>query len=371
MPNQVLNLIQDLRISASHLNFGFDLTLNHLRFITSCELCHLKFRSVEMPLSQEILQDKFRGAILGCFLGDAFGSGFEGMNPDRSMFHISTLSKKFTRSYTDDTDMTLALAESIIQCGEIDPEDIAKQFSLSCDLTRGYAIGTIKAVQALRAGLRWHQVARIVFENGSFGNGAAMRVSPVGIFYHHDLDGVREAAIKQANITHVHPLGQWGAVMQASTVGLAVNQDPKEPFKKVQIIVNLRECLWNGPIEYIKALNKIEEMLNQGNKLQAREVVQSLGNGVEALFSVPGACYIGITYSPDFCDAIRAAISLGGDTDTIAGMVGAIVGAHVGEKGLPAEWIEQLEDGPRGRSFARGLAEKLFETWWKIYREDG
>ena len=167
-------------------------------------------------ISQEILQDKFRGAILGCFLGDAFGSGFEGMHPDRAVFHMSILSKKFPRQYTDDTDMTLALAESIIQSGKVDPEDIAKQFSLYCDLTRGYAIGTIKAILALRAGLKWHQVARIVFEKGSFGNGAAMRVSPVGLFYHHDLDSLQEAAIKQANITHVHPLGQWGAVMQAA-----------------------------------------------------------------------------------------------------------------------------------------------------------
>jgi poly(ADP-ribose) glycohydrolase ARH3 len=329
-----------------------------------------------ISLSQETLRDKFRGAILGCFLGDAFGSGFEGMDLDRALFHMSILdspsvhhfvSKKFTRSYTDDTDMTLALAESIIQCGQIDPEDIAKQFSLHCDLTRGYAIGTIKAVQALRAGMKWHQVARIVFESGSFGNGAAMRASPVGLFYHHDLDGLKEAAIQQANITHIHPLGQCGAVMQACSVGLAVNQTPEEPLKKEQMIVNLREVLWGGPIEYIKALNKIEVMLSQEKRLHAREVVQSLGNGVEAHLSVPSACYIALTNSPDFCDAIRAAISLGGDTDTIAGMVGAIVGAHVGEKGLPKEWIEQLEDGPRGRSFVRSLADRLFDTWWGVY----
>jgi len=290
------------------------------------------------------------------------------MDTDRAMFHMSVLSKKFARKYTDDTDMTLALAESIIQCGKVDPEDIAKQFSLHCDLTRGYAIGTIKAVQALRAGLKWYEVARIVFENGSFGNGAAMRVSPVGLFYHHDLDGLKDSAIKQASITHVNPLGQWGAVMQVASVGLAAVQNPMEPFRKEQMIINLREILWGGPIEYIKALNKMEEMLSQGRKLQAREVVQSLGNGVEAHFSVSSACYIAITYSPDFCDAIRAAISLGGDTDTIAGMVGAIVGAHLGEKGLPADWIEQLEDGPRGRSFARGLADKLFQTWLKVHQ---
>ena len=321
-----------------------------------------------MPLSLEILEDKFRGAILGCFLGDAFGSGFEGMESDRAMFHMGILGKKFARKYTDDTDMTLALAESIIHCRRIDPEDIAKQFSLHCDLSRGYAIGTIKAVQALRVGLKWYEVARIVFDNGSFGNGAAMRVSPVGLFYHHDLDGLRQSTIKQASITHVHPLGQWGAVMQACSVALAVIQDPKQRFRKEQTVISLREILWGGPIEYIKALNKIEEMLDQGKKLQAREVAQSLGNGVEAHFSVPSACYIAITHSPDFRDAIRAAITLGGDTDTIAGMVGAIVGAHVGEKGLPLEWTEQLEDGPRGRSFAKNLTDKLFETWWKIHQ---
>ena len=319
-------------------------------------------------LSREILRDKFRGAILGCFLGDAFGSGFEGMDPDRARFHIGNLSKKSTRSYTDDTDMTLALTESIIQFGKIDPEDIANQFRLYCDLTRGYAAGTIKAVLALRAGFKWHQVGRIVFENGSFGNGAAMRASPVGLFYHHDVDGLREAAIQQANITHAHPLGQWGAVMQACAVGWAVPRDPKEPFKGEEAIVQLREVLWRGPVEYLRALNKIEEMLSKGRELQAREVAQSLGNGVEAHYSVPSACYVAITYSPDFCDAVRAAISLGGDTDTIAGMVGAIVGAHVGEKGLPAEWIEQLEEGPRGRSFAKGLADRLFETWWKVHQ---
>jgi poly(ADP-ribose) glycohydrolase ARH3 len=211
-------------------------------------------------------------------------------------------------------------------------------------------------------------VGRSVFEEGSFGNGAAIRVSPVGLFYHHDLDDLQEAAIKQANVTHVHPLGQWGAVMQACSVGLAVSQNPKEPFKKEQMVTNLREILWRGPIEYMRALNKIEEMVVRSKKLQVREVVQSLGNGVEAHLSVPSACYIALTYSPDFCDAIRAAISLGGDTDTIAGMVGAIVGAHVGEKGLPVEWIEQLEDGPRGRSFARDVADRLFQTWCKIHQ---
>jgi ADP-ribosylglycohydrolase len=193
-----------------------------------------------------------------------------------------------------------------------------------------------------------------------------MRVSPVGLFYHHDLKVLGKAAIDQANITHTHPLGQWGAVMQASSVALALHQDPKKPLEKEELIIELREMLWPGPVEYQKALNEMENMLLQEKGFAAKEVARRLGNGIEAHRSVPSACYTALTYSPDFQEAIRAAISLGGDTDTIAGMVGAIVGAHVGEGGLPEEWIEQLEGGPRGRSFAMDLAEKLFEAWLKI-----
>jgi poly(ADP-ribose) glycohydrolase ARH3 len=313
--------------------------------------------------SKEILKDKFRGAILGCFLGDAFGAGFEGMSPHQAMSHLTTLLERFTRTYTDDTDMTLALAESIVDSARVDPEDIANKFRQHCDLTRGYGMGAIKAILALRAGAAWHQVSRIAFEKGSFGNGAAMRVSPVGLFYHHDPQGLQKAAIDQANITHTHPLGQWGAVMQASSIALALLQDPRRPLKKEEILIDMREILWPGPVEYQKALNEMENIFAEGKKIEAKDIARRLGNGIEAHRSVPSASYLALTHSPDFQDAIRKAISLGGDTDTIAGMVGAIVGAHVGERGLPEEWIEQLEEGPRGLSFARQLAGRLFEVW--------
>ena len=154
--------------------------------------------------------------------------------------------------------------------------------------------------------------------------------------------------------------------MQASCVGLALLQDPKKSLKKEDIIIELREILWPGPVEYQKALNEIENIFGQGKRVEAGEIARRLGNGIEAHRSVPSASYLALAYSLDFQDAIRAAISLGGDTDTIAGMVGAIIGAHVGERGLPAEWIEQLEEGLRGRSFARELAGRLFQAWWEI-----
>src|SRR4030065_1329115 len=150
-------------------------------------------------------------------------------------------------------------------------------------------MGTSQAVLALRAGAAWDQVARIVFEKGSFGNGAAMRVSPVGLFFHHNLEALRKAAMDQANVTHTHPLGQWGAVMQASGVGLALLQDPRKPLKKEDIITELREILWPGPVEYQKALNEIENIFAQGKRIEAREIARRLGNGIEAHRTVPSA----------------------------------------------------------------------------------
>ncbi len=319
-------------------------------------------------VSREVLQDKFRGAILGAFLGDAFGAGFEGMSPEQATAHLSTLSERFRRRYTDDTDMTLALAESIVEAGKLVPEGVANKFSQCCDLTRGYGMGTIRAILALRAGMAWHQVSRIAFEKGSFGNGAAMRVSPVGLFYHHDLQELRKAAIDQATLTHSHPLGQWGAVMQAASVGLAVLQDPARPFNREEIVTELREILWPGPVEYSKALKEMGDIFATEKKVSAKEVARRFGNGIEAHRSVPSASYLALTCSPDFKEAIRMAISLGGDTDTIASMAGAIVGAHVGQRGLPEDWIEQLEEGPRGLWFARDLASRLFVAWERFQR---
>jgi len=306
------------------------------------------------------VKDKFRGAILGCFLGDAFGAALEGLDREEASRYLSD---EFYGRYTDDTDMTLILAESIVDSRSVNPEDIAKKFALHCDLSRGYGKGTVKVIMALRAGMKWNEISGPLWEKASSGNGAAMRVSPVGLFFHDDPDELRTAALDQAIITHSHPLGQWGSVMQAASIGISLLQDPGSPPDAEEMVMRLRQILSPGPIEYLRSLDKIEGILGRGRVAETQEVAERLGNGFEAHLSVPSACYIAIAMAPDAKTAIRAAASLGGDTDTIAAMTGAIVGARVGEKGLPAEWIERLEDGPRGRSFARGLAEKLYETW--------
>ena len=93
-----------------------------------------------------------------------------------------------------------------------------------------------------------------------------------------------------------------------------------------------------------------------------REAVGLLGNGVSAEDSVPLAIYIFSSRFPSVSDVVLGAIEHGGDTDTIAAMSGALVGAARGVEAIPGDWLAKLENGLRGRDHVVGLAERLFEV---------
>ena len=90
-------------------------------------------------------------------------------------------------------------------------------------------------------------------------------------------------------------------------------------------------------------------------------MIEALGNGVLALDSVPIALWCGLRDVPAR-EALLDAVGFGGDADTIGAMTGALLGAGLGETGLPVEWVAKLENGPReGRDFVLGLADALAE----------
>ena len=90
-----------------------------------------------------------------------------------------------------------------------------------------------------------------------------------------------------------------------------------------------------------------------------RLVTVQLGNGIEAFNSVPTAIYC-FARLETFQESILYAISLGGDTDTIAAMTGAINGAFYGAEGIPGSWKNELEEGEKGRSYIEKLARELW-----------
>ena len=104
---------------------------------------------------------------------------------------------------------------------------------------------------------------------------------------------------------------------------------------------------------YHEKLNRIQALLSQPDRDKA---IIELGNGIEAFNSVPTAIYSFLTQPDSFTQAVLYAISLGGDTDTIGAMTGAISGAYLGIESIPISWRNKLEN----RLYIEELAEKSY-----------
>ena len=124
--------------------------------------------------------------------------------------------------YTDDTEMALSIFETLEQRGRIDQDLLARLFALRYNPSRGYGIGAHLLLQTYRRGGSWRLESSRLFEGkGSYGNGAAMRVAPVGAFFADDLSSARQNAILSAQTTHMHRDGIAGAVAIAVAAALA------------------------------------------------------------------------------------------------------------------------------------------------------
>lgn len=155
---------------------------------------------------------------------------------------------------------------------------------------------------------------RLFGGKGSYGNGAAMRVAPVGLLYHDDFDKLRSVAYAQSIITHAHELGIEGAILQAFAVTLAVKEDPLKGLEAHAFLEKLL-TLTNSQVY----MEKLEAALNfLDGKPSRREVAGKLGNSVEAYNSVPTAIYCFLLNHESFKEAVAYAVSLDGDRDTVA-----------------------------------------------------
>ena len=299
------------------------------------------------------LVEKFRGALLGTALGDAIGAGWEGWIPVPESTIAAAADQAEQLRYTDDTAMTIGVAESLAERGGFDGDHMSKQLleNFRRDPGRGYGQGPTKVFAKLARGESWRTAAEGVFPGGSYGNGAAMRAAPLGLFY-HDIpeEELRSLAYEMAHITHTHPLGKEGAALQAYAVVLATRADPAQDLDRDEF-VGLLAAFARADV-YRQKVARIATLLSRPDR---RQVAQQLGRGVQAPNSVPTAIFCFLLYPKDFRRAILYAAGLGGDTDTIAAMTGAVSGAYLGSPALPKNWLDKLEDQQRITQLADAL----------------
>ncbi|XP_033756833.1 ADP-ribose glycohydrolase ARH3-like isoform X2 [Pecten maximus] len=366
------------------------------------------------------LLSRFRGCLAGAVIGDCVGSVFEGLwadsieltkilKEDQKIFEAAEKRKETNQNaekevsdeklwtYTDDTAMARSVAKSLIENNGFNANDMASRFSQEYfeNPWRGYGRSVTTVFQKLQETECKDPFgpAEEQFEgNGSYGNGGAMRIAPAGLFGYKDNDyhKLRDLTKKTTSITHSHYQAIQGAILQAYAVDLAlrvqghVDSDKflDDLIKQMKIMEKETETLTRKTNEtlakdrgeesnasehpYCDKLEKIRKFLKQAVPPTSDEINEELGTEISALESVPAAIFSFLYSTKEiphlenrnlFEKTVMYAISLGGDSDTIATMAAAIAGACYGEEQLPDHWKQCCE----GVDDALEYAEQLYK----------
>jgi poly(ADP-ribose) glycohydrolase ARH3 len=309
-----------------------------------------------MTVAAALLKDRFEGCLLGLAIGDALGGKFEAQSADAIRARFPTVERLIAYPqeeiwYTDDTQMTIGVCEALLERGEIVEDSLCRAFVANYLPSRGYGRGARAVLEAMEDGRDYRQVAEQYFPGGSFGNGAAMRVAPVGLLFRADHRRLWEQARLSALPTHRHPLGIEGAQLLARAVALCSGM---ERFDRTAFFDALLQACQSE--EY-------RAKLEEAARVQAPDDLAGLGNRIEALHSVPTALASFALTPESFEATVSNVIFLGGDTDTLAAMAGALSGAYVGAVQLPGRLVGLLESSPKGRAYLQQLAGQLFAVY--------
>lgn len=294
--------------------------------------------------------DLVRDSLDGLSVGDALGAQF--FVPGISVADlVAGRPPAAPWPWTDDTEMAgTVAAETVTGGGRIDQDRLARLFADRCEPYRGYGPGTVVLLHQIRDGAAWRQAARGSFGGqGSLGNGAAMRVAPLGAWHAGDPAAAAEQAARSAEVTHPHPEGVAGAVAVAVAAAHAgrARRDDTRPAPE-ELLAGARDAVPDGPVR--RGLRRAAGLVGHF----VEEAGYELGNGsrVTAADTVPFALWAAATFLHDYRAAIVACVRAGGDVDTTSAIVGGIVAAYTGtgdrpgRAGIPADWLAAREALP-------------------------
>lgn len=293
---------------------------------------------------------KFQGCLAGLALGDACCAEMEGGVLERLLWKIIGRTNEGKKRYTDDTRMMLDLGNHIVNHGGIDQDSLALDFARSYRWSRGYGPSTAHVLKRIRQGMNWKRAATYKYPDGSYGNGAAMRVPVVSLAF-ATIPEIVDAVRKSSEVTHPNPAAIAGAKLIALSVYFALNDidilNQKEHFAK--------------HLDHEMIMQKTEtvfQLLHDHIVLSPGEVQRILGFGTSATDSCPTALYLSLAFHHDECEKLIKYVNrCKGDTDTIGAMACSVWGAMHGYDMLPATLLHELE----GHDEILELANRLYQ----------
>ncbi len=303
--------------------------------------------------------DRFRGCMLGLAVGDALGMPVEGLTRDEIGERLGEVREMVAPTsdhfhcglspgqYTDDTEQTLLLAETIIEAGFFDVERFTSKlanwgrcWTADPSLNRGVGWTSMTAIQDLLMDRPWQEAGLPTPTCGS-----AMRTAPIGLVYHCSLDLVSRYADLQSLPTHSSTGARAGSIAVAVGVALSLLG-----FSSTKVLEMAAASAERVDRDFARRLSIVKELLD----LDPAEALAEIGTSPMVLETVPAAFYCHLKFEPE--QALIAAASSGGDTDSIASISGALAGASRGSDWIPDRWLSCLEDRKRIDQAAFDLA---------------
>jgi ADP-ribosyl-[dinitrogen reductase] hydrolase len=298
-----------------------------------------------------------QGCLLGLACGDALGRPIEFTTEaaiEAEHGEVTEMLGHGTHgqppgTVTDDTEMALRIADSLIKQRGFDPADIGDKFVDWLD-SEPFDIGlmTRDALSRLQNKTPWHTAGVEVWEDrpegSNAGNGSVMRCAPHAIAFRHFHDELSYVSRLSSAITHADPRCQWGCVFLNRTLANLI-LDVENPL---QAALN---GTYAAPDELQTALERVVEAKRADDSAEFEQQLSTSGYVVDSLQT---ALYDGLTADSVETAVVRA-VNRGGDTDTIGAIAGAVAGARFGHANLPARWRDELDEADHLRQHAESL----------------
>lgn len=279
-------------------------------------------------------------ALRGLSVGDALGSQF--FVP----VNLPLLKRRELPpgpgQWTDDTEMACSVVAVLAAHHRIDRDALARSFARRHDFDRGYGPAVGRLLRLVREGGDWRELSAALFDGqGSWGNGAAMRIAPLGAWYADDPEQAVHQAELSSHPTHRHREAVIGAMAVAAAAALVAAPDgPPDAetlLDRVIALVPAKSAVGAG-------LRRARDMLDYDDAATVAAVL-GCGRRTAAHDTVPFTLWSAARALGDYERAFWTTAQVGGDVDTTCAIVGGVVAS--GTAGAPpAEWAERVEPLP-------------------------
>ncbi|MBD3556292.1 ADP-ribosylglycohydrolase family protein [Streptomyces sp. SP18CM02] len=278
-------------------------------------------------------------SLRGLSVGDALGSQF--FVPANYPLLKQRALPPGPWQWTDDTEMACSVLAVLAAHHRVDQDALARSFAEHHDFDRGYGPAVNRMLRLVREGGDWRELSSALFNGqGSWGNGSAMRIAPLGAWYADDPEQATHQAEISSYPTHQHREAVVGAMAVAAAASFAAAPDgPPSPEELLDGVIALvpRSAVGAG-------LRRARDMLDYQD---AGTVAAVLGNGrrTSAHDTVPFALWSAARSLGDYEEAFWVTAQAGGDVDTTCAIVGGIVASGGGGAPPPA-WLAHTEEPP-------------------------